>query len=117
MNTMELLACAEGTEACSDLMAALYDRLRAEHLDNLLLSVKCGNYYKAMREHCKGINRLLRKKDHHRRLADSRERALRRIVDYPSVAGGASNSHTPYQIACEELRIKPGDDVVPASVE
>ena len=69
------------------------------HAENMRLSGQCGRYYRAIREHCKGINRLLRKRDHHRNKADRYAVALQRIIDYPAVSGGVSNIITPYEIA------------------
>ena len=59
--------------------------LKNMQAENIRLSGQCGRYYKAIREHCKGINRLLRKRDHHRDKADRYAAALQRIIDTGSV--------------------------------
>ncbi len=82
-------------ELCSDTVLCL----RNMQAENIRLSGQCGRYYKAIREHCKGINRLLRKRDHHRNKADRYAKALQRIIDYPAASGGVSNIITPYEIA------------------
>ncbi len=79
--------------------------------ENFRLSAQCGRYYKAIREHCKGINRLLRKKDHHRNKAERYAAALQRIIDYPEVSGWGSNIMTPPEIAHQALN-PPQDAVI-----
>ncbi len=84
----------EMVELCSDTVICL----RNMQMENMRLSGQCGRYYKAIREHCKGINRLLRKRDHHRNKADRYAAALQRIINYPA-SGGVLNIITPYEIA------------------
>ncbi len=85
----------EMVELCSHTVLCL----RNMQAENIRLSGQCGRYYKAIREHCKGINRLLRKRDHHRNKADRYAVALQRIMDYPAVSAGVSIIITPYEIA------------------
>ena len=73
--------------------------LKEMQAENIQLSGQCGSYYKAIREHCKGINRLLRKRDHHRNKADRYAAALQNILDYSMTTNDAS----PYEIAEKAL--------------
>ncbi len=71
----------EMVELCSHTVLCI----REMQAENIRLSGQCGKYYKAIREHCKGINRLLRKRDHHRNKADRYAVALQCIIDSPMV--------------------------------
>ena len=86
-------------EETEDLCSHTVTCLKEMQAENIRLSGQCGRYYKAIREHCKGINRLLRKRDHHRNKADRYAVALQRIINTPMVSGGVPNIIPPYEIA------------------
>ena len=85
MSTDELLQQSIALFTPEEIITALRRRLGDAHHENFRLSAQCGKYYVAIRQHCKGINRLLRKRDHHRNKADRYAVALQNIIDSPMV--------------------------------